>query len=288
MVHTVSHSEAEAWLLCERRHYYGYALGIQRVETSEALARGTLGHSVWEEYFTRIKGGHPQNIAAKNAMEFLRDQMDGRNSALVDEIAKLFGFFVQADLFRGWDILAVEKEFVCQITDDLALPFVVDAVMRDKERKTCVVDWKFTYDFYSQRHVSMMPQIPKYIGALRLEGFKVDYGLYGMMRTRKLSAANNVAANKIQTIQFVPTDTRINRTLFEQRTVSEEILERKALPLHEQSLKAKRVSNKLICNSCSFLSICTAELDGTNAALVLKTEYRARERREFIVPEEDD
>lgn len=61
---TVSHSEVESWLRCDRQHFYGYSMGIQRDSEHEStsLARGTLGHealAIWFEHLMTV----PNDVA---------------------------------------------------------------------------------------------------------------------------------------------------------------------------------------------------------------------------------
>lgn len=56
---SVSHSEVDSYLLCRRKHYYGYGLGLERVSTSHSLATGTAGHRILEAFY-----GHLLDLAA--------------------------------------------------------------------------------------------------------------------------------------------------------------------------------------------------------------------------------
>jgi hypothetical protein len=70
--------------------------------------------------------------------------------------------------------------------------------------------------------------------------------------------------------------------------VAAEIQALKELSLEEQSKRAYRTANKMVCQSCSFRDICSTELIGGNTQLMLKTEYKIRERRQIAVKEDEN
>jgi hypothetical protein len=56
---SVSHSEVDSYLLCRRKHYYGYGLSLQRVKESSSLATGVAGHKILEAFYRAIlNAGH--------------------------------------------------------------------------------------------------------------------------------------------------------------------------------------------------------------------------------------
>jgi sulfatase maturation enzyme AslB (radical SAM superfamily) len=74
----------------------------------------------------------------------------------------------------------------------------------------------------------------------------------------------------------------------EQIGVANEIQAIKKLSEDEQEARAFRVANKMVCQSCSFLSLCRTELTGGNGKLMMETEYKIRERKEFAVTKETE
>lgn len=159
------------------------------------------------------------------------------------------------------------------------MPFIPDMILQDPARRIAVVDHKFMYDFFTPKDVGNSPQIVKYIGAMRAMGMRADYGIYDQLRYRKIKEPR--LDQKIDVLPFFPTEHRIIRTFEEQLMATEKVIERKAMPVEEQSHIALRVNNKMVCKSCSFNAICVAELNGTNPQLVMRTEYKLRERRTF-------
>lgn len=295
---TVSHSEVESWLLCERRHYYGYGLELQRRRESDSLTRGILGHDMMRHYLEQFIVGAPVvadtkaldvvELSPKHATpqaiataSWLVSQMTPDNVTLIKELADLFTAFLEVNPLEGFEILAVEKDFVIDFTDDVSMGFVVDFIARDPSGKIVVGDHKFVYDFMLDDNIDMLPQLPKYMAALRASDLPVDYAMYVMFRYR--NKKNAVPSDKVRVREFTVTDTRITRTITEQIETAEEILERKRLPLEVQNHKAKRVANNMVCRSCSFKSLCIAELHGHNAQLIADSEYKKRERKSFDV-----
>lgn len=287
---SVSHSEVDSYLLCRRKHYYGYTKSLQRVRESAALAMGSAGHKVLEVFYDNILKGHSFAIALEDARataDELRKQVEipSNRADIFDTLFELY-FPNEPLVNKGWTILAVEKQFSLEYDEakKLQYPFVVDIIAQSPEGKIVVIDHKFVYDFYTYEASIMQPQIPKYIGALRALNHKVDYGAYNMIRTRKLKEPD--AASMIQWLDVKPEAQRVKQVFTEQIAVADEIQYIKNMPEELQDARAFRVANKMVCQSCSFLDICRTELSGGNSKLMIQTEYKIRERKEFVVSEE--
>ena len=292
---SVSHSEVDSYLLCRRKHYYGYGLSLERIATSHSLATGTAGHRILEKFYSmllevggtaeeQLEGWDTALRGAQQEYELVVEEgyEDANNRALLYEILfdPEWGYFANEFMVKnGWRVLAVEQEFNLLYNEqtDSRYPFVVDMIMEDKDGKIVVIDHKFVYDFYTPEQTDLQPQIPKYIGALRAMNYPVAYGAYNMLRTRKLKTP---AADSMQYFMILkPNKDRVLNTFMEQLGVAAEIQALKELPIEEQSKRAYRTANKMVCQSCSFRDICSTELMGGNTELMLKTEYKLRERR---------
>lgn len=85
-------------------------------------------------------------------------------------------------------------------------------------------------------------------------------------------------------------DQRIRNTFREQLTIAERVQARKIHAVEspdgmaDWADSAVRVTNKMICNSCSFRALCVAELNDAQPQMVLDSEYTKKTRRE-IKPE---
>lgn len=294
---SVSHSEVDSYLLCRRKHYYGYGLSLQRINESASLATGSAGHEVLEAFYTAIlSAGDTRKAQAAAfdsalvaATEKFDELVDGGYEENDDRRAPLafvlfdpeVGYFVQEPFVRnGYLIQAVEASFNLEYEEGETYPFVVDLIVKSPDMRTIVVDHKFVWDFYKPADSDIQPQIPKYIGALRALNYKIDEGMYNMVRTRKIKAPTREQMHDMLTIR--PSSARVVRTFEEQVGVARYLADLKTQPLEEQERLAFRVANKMVCQSCSFRSLCEAELAGTNTNLVMRSEYKVRERRAFV------
>jgi hypothetical protein len=311
--HSVSYSETSSYLLCKRKWEYGYGRSLKRVSESFSLMLGSALHTLLEAFYNSILDegdtlaeqtspeAWDRALAAAEARyaELLKDGFEDRdNKASLREI--VFDFYLNKDLdlepfvLKGWRILAVEKEFVLD-TDMgdgklIRTPIVVDLIVLDPTGKTVVVDHKGLQDFYNVDAASLQPQIPLYIAVLRGLGYKIDYGMYNMLRNRKIVGTkskefpNGKGATPEQRwsyLELKPNSARVRRSFMEQLSVAEEVIALSTLSEEERDLKMHRVANKMVCQSCSFKDLCTMELTGGNVPLLLRTEFTIRERKKF-------
>lgn len=297
---SVSHSEVDSYLLCRRKHYYGYTKSLQRVTESSSLAMGSAGHKVLEVFYTTIlEAGttiQAQQAAVSKALQAAEQEMSSLAKEVEIPANRANIFSTLRDIYfpnepfvnEGWLIQGVEKQFNLEYDPEnqLQYPFVVDLIVVSPEGKTVVVDHKFVYDFYNYEASIMQPQIPKYVGALRALNYKIDYGMYNMIRTRKMKETNFDTMCSLLDVK--PEPARVKQVFMEQIAVANEIQAVKKMSDEDQDAHAFRVANKMVCQSCSFLSLCRTELTGGNGKLMIETEYKIRERKEFAVSKETE
>lgn len=202
----VSHSEVEAFLTCRRRHWYGYVKRIRSRKPGIALAYGTAGHSVLAAFYeTILKAGKTRTAqfrAQKAALAAAEAKMDEVYAAGFREDedkqanlrTMLFDIYFPNEPFvkEGWLIEAVEVEKDLEVDDGLDFKFVIDLIVTDPQGKRVVVDHKFKGRFDSADTVTLLPQISKYIAALRADGLKVAYGMYNEVKTAKVRGAKKL------------------------------------------------------------------------------------------------
>jgi hypothetical protein len=110
--------------------------------------------------------------------------------------------------------------------------------------------------------------------------------LEGLCEVQKIITQQPVPIDKrLSGLELKPSPKRVQRTFLEQLDTAREITPLKTLDPEVRDLKMHRVANKMVCQSCSFRDLCITELSGGNVALMLRTEYKQRERRALLVDE---
>lgn len=292
---SVSHSEVNTFLQCRRQHFYGYSMSLAPRTSSRALGRGSAGHKVLDAFYAAILeiGGNSlegQRAAFDEALEeaeIVFDELvskgetgDDDKHATLEEMLFTWYFPHEPYVRNGWRILASELEFNLEYEEGTTFPGAIDLIARNPEGQTIVIDHKFMYDFISFREAQLLPQLPKYIGALRALGHKVHAGQYNQIRTRKQKVMT--ADKQLAQLPLPLSNKRIQQTFTEQIEAAADIQSRKALPLEEQSDMAWRTASKVVCQHCPFFDICTGELAGNDVTFLIQTEFKTRERREFL------
>ena len=337
----ISHSRVESALLCMRKDHYGYYLGLRRKKESDSLAIGTAGHACLEALYSTLlaqgKSAAAQRRAWKHGVAAMwakyhglvaEGYEDGASNRWTLEECLQHYERLEALVQNGWRVLAVEKEFHVRWNDEGdTMNFKVDLIAANPQGKIVVVDHKFVWDYYSPKVVRLQPQLPKYIGMLRFLGYKIESGLYNMVRTRKVQGEKMLKADLIaaleqvgglttgkveelqarleardiehtkpvkdeQLLQTQPveaSDARVSRTLQEQFLKAEQLIELDKEGASRRDLLSFRVANNMICKSCSFNELCATELAGDDTTLVME-EFVKRDPRELppLDGEEDD
>lgn len=290
---TTSYSETSAYVLCRRKHFYGYGMGIERNDTSDSLGMGKALHSALEAYYRAFLGTAWTPLlhvaAVREAVSVydaaMPDPVDNRQD-LHDSL--LLYFTDEPFVSQGWTVLGVEAEFVVEYDEHEQgrYPFVVDLIVKDPWGQVAVVDHKSGYDFLGDGNAEhLQPQLALYIGGMRALGRQADYGIYNMFRTRKIKAPTRDQLLKVSPVY--PTPTRVRTTFEEQVGLAREVEARKVQPIADQSKTAYRTANKMVCQSCAFAELCISDLMGSNSALVLATQFHPRVRREFMTVTEE-
>lgn len=292
---TVSHSEADAWLLCQRKWLYGYGWNLTNKVHGTALSRGTAGHRVLEEFYSeylRTGDGSASYSAAMMILDELKAAGNTGDDGKATPLATILDYYFNNEPFvsKGYEILAVEQDFTIEYDDEgNAYPFVVDLIVRDPQGRIAVVDHKFQYDFLTEQDVALQPQIKKYIGAIRALGLPADYGIYNQLRYR--SKKELTAADVVRQHELHPTPQTVTRVFLEQVETAGRINEFKQLSKDEQNEAAVRVGNKMVCRSCSFKDLCIEDMRGGNINVLIEADYQQKERRSFKpskLPEESE
>lgn len=197
---SVSHSRADGYLLCRRKDYYGYTLGLQKVYESDSTGLGTAYHQCLDVlYRTVLEAGSTrkkQKAAWKKAVQamhahYLKLVKEGFESPdNRTDLKELLRRYVENEPFvrEGWLIKEVEKEFLLEYDEETQsrFRFVIDLIAEDPTGMVAIIDHKTAYDFFDHEMASLQGQVPKYIAAMRGLGYKVHYGAYSQIRTRQI------------------------------------------------------------------------------------------------------
>jgi hypothetical protein len=135
--------------------------------------------------------------------------------------------------------------------------------------------------------MELLPQLPKYIGALRGLNHRIEGGAYNMIRTRKKKDPQLGDMLQFTGPLDIPAG-RVKRTFIEQIHVAREIDALTQLPVEQQDVLAYRTASGLTCSRCSFKSLCAAELNGKNSRLIEATEFKQKEQRGTIPISEEN
>lgn len=241
----ISQSEVDTFLICERKHYYAYGERLQPKEFPTAISRGTLGHRALQ---THYEGGNWRDYLNKFTIE------NPDSIEVVLEIKKIIPAYLNYyENDKDWEILTVEREFRLG-----NMPMQPDLVVREKSTgKIFVVDHKFLYNFYSNRLISMMPQLKKYMGALRLLGYPVDGYIYNMIRYRQ-NAKDKFYRHRNDNVH----PKAVDRFIKEQDSAMKHIRIFKDLSLETWEDTALRTATVGNCKNCWFLDLCDHDLNG--------------------------
>lgn len=273
----ISHSEVDAFLTCQYRHYYAHVDSLEKTEKGSALTRGIIGHAAFEAFFKARQQGAPWMNAVNMVTQVLTEEMmkttDPKTIELLGQLAILVPGFLEHFKARieSWKVVAVEEEFRIKFEDfDFALK--PDYYVREKNGEYALFDSKFTYDFYSPQLVQMLPQLPKYAGALKILGNPVDKAYYSFIRYRNLrdTSGNNL----YQMTSISLNDDRMRRAVTEQISVARRILELKAFGPEIHKRNIVHTATKVNCQWCPFLDLCVAEVSGSDGKHIKRSLYQ--------------
>lgn len=308
---SVSHSRVESYNQCKRKEYYSYGMKIARLKVSAALSLGTTGHALLQVLYSTVLAAGPSKAAQKAAypaaVEAMLAEMDRLYSSGEWEdkpkratLREIINAYLEREPFidnawsndrRQWQILAVEKEFNFEYLPNEdpeqagRYPFVVDLIARSPFGKVVIIDHKLVYDLYNDDKVALMPQLPKYVGALRALGFPADEALYNMLRTRPAPVkTKREPEDWTRTLPVEVTLTRVMRTMEEQVEMAFELEELDDLDDEQRDARAVRsAAGSDICQRmCDFRQICVEQLRGGNTEILMRTVYGPKPKREPI------
>jgi CRISPR/Cas system-associated exonuclease Cas4 (RecB family) len=264
----ISHSDIDAYLVCRRKEYYGGRKRLTRKQHSDSLNRGILTHEIMAAYFETYRDTNDHAAATKAGMDALIESYSkGYDITTMAEVKRLFVAFTAKELFKGWLILDIERKVYLEIDPTLTYPFTLDLRAVDPSGRYALIDTKTTYNFYSPEQVDLLPQIPKYMGALRALGERADYGMYLQLRTREKK--DETVDDIVRLTKFDPTVERLQRSFRDHVMAAKDVQTFRAMDDNDADVYAYRTANSMVCKSCSFASICISELKGNTDEIPL-------------------
>jgi hypothetical protein len=263
-----SHSETEAFRMCERRHFYGYGLRIRGKRTSVALARGSLGHEVLAAYYGNCREGGNFREAKSIAYGHLATRLteleeDYPSDKLREDLTFCFkDYFKLAEReFDRIEVVAVEESFSVRINEFFTLPFIVDVILR-YDGILEAWDHKFVWDFFNPNVVDLSPQLPLYYAGLSMLGYPPVRVRYNEIRYRATKEITADPTKRINRPAPRVSPTRVLTTMEEHIRIGQRIFDLKQLGLEEWENQIVRAGNNQVCRNCDFSKLCIAELNG--------------------------
>lgn len=308
---SVSHSRVEAYLQCQRKEFYSYGMRLQTKKTSMALHLGSALHECLEALYRHVLSAGAnldrQRAIYPQAVEKLWAHVDKlyregfEDNSKRASLREILTSYLKREPFidnawsddtRQWLILAVETEFSFEYDPENKgrYPFVVDLIAKDPGGRLVVIDHKGVYDFYTDTDADLKPQIPKYIGALRALGYKVNGGMYNMLRTRPAPVkTTRKPEDWAKVLRVDPSPTRVERTMVEQIAIAGTLMELDALSPEERDQNAVRsaAGTDTCTRMCDFRDLCIYQLRGDSTAILMKNLFERKPKRAKIEVSED-
>lgn len=275
---TSSSSEVDAFLDCQRKHYYGYALGLEgKTGYTGALSHGNLGHRVWESYYTVLQEGGTWEEAynagvLRISSEYRRGIYEAKSVGIV---STRFAQYTEDHRVEDFDILGVEQTFKVPIDADNELAFTVDLLIEFTKGpfigEVAPLDFKWTYNFWPDDEKLIHPQFPKYVWGLRQIGYPVNRAIIDMIRYRE----DATVAFRRDSVPI--TLLRADKVMEEHLKAQKQVSRLTRMPVREYDLEATSRYNRKNCSSCEFFQLCNMRLSGKDTTKTQVSFYKGRE-----------
>ena len=287
----ISNTEVNSWLACRRQYYYAYGMSLEPKKPSAYLTKGILFHLALEGFYTGLKDGldveGAVNRGTNSLLPYVSDPMT-LESALQAQLlyVNYCAHYAETDNAQ-WTILAVEQTQDLPLNDEFSMPFKFDLLVKERASgKVGLVDHKTTYDFWSPDAHALNGQFPKYLGAMRGNGFKIDFCMLNEVRTRQLKDKSPVGLFK--RTRYTPSEAKVKQALFEHIIASREITSFRAQPLETQDKLGLRTLNTQLCKFCPMKSLCISEFDGGDITFLKVADYQPNSYNEGYNPSDSE
>lgn len=285
-VRIISNSEVDAFNTCKRKHLFSFIKNKEPGRLSRSLFLGVYGHELLAVFYKTIQSGGSKTQAYQATMRYLTSLFmsmpDDEHENLAYLQVLLKRYIEQETYSEHSEILAVEEFFCVPITDEFWYGLRLDLLIQHTKGRVAgeieLIDHKFTYDFYTVDSLKLIPQMPKYVGAVRYNGIRVKDATINQLRTRfSLNQLNEKSDEDLFRRQPVGvTDTRIKTSFSQQIKVSQKIIEHQKMSLEDQFEEAIPILNKMVCGNCPYKSPCQLMEEGADVNQYLELEFKPR------------
>lgn len=293
----ISNSEVGAFLKCERRHYYGFRLGLVPRTMSKSLTKGTIAHEGLAAYYDMLLKGHSLAEAKQFGLDRIK-LLAMQDFAHMDLYAEVTGML---DRYFDWcpphdtfKVIDVERLYYMPLGEDHTFAMRLDLLVQytsippDSPRngpqvgEYVIVDHKTTYDFWPDAAVNLNAQMPKYIGTLQANGVPVRRVMINQLRTR-VNKGHMEDHEKFKRVFAAIDSKEIKNLIREQRIAGERILALNALSETEHEQRILRAMDRFTCENCPFSNLCKSELNDQDTTLMKQVDFmRQEDQLEFM------
>jgi CRISPR/Cas system-associated exonuclease Cas4 (RecB family) len=275
-----------------------------------ALERGVIIHSLLESYYKGEDWMPKLKAYAKQFNSLMEEEREYYGANFPEDLKSIMERYVKTYKGKKEKILAIELSFVdnpVEILPGLKLRGIIDLIIKD-ERGTWIVEHKTHKRIPGEEQRFYDMQTALYTIVAEKLGYKIDGILWNYLRTKPPTIPKALVKGGISRAKDIDTDydtyykaiieagckpedyqEELNRVKFNK------FFERRYMPkserLNQSILKevqyiAKRISkiakypyralDKMICQGCSYKSLCQSELLGLDTEFILKNEYKVR------------
>lgn len=262
MIYEISFSELKTWRTCRQMYHYKYREKLEPKRKPPALKRGAWIHSLLETYY---KGGDWRETHQKLTEEFAQ---------LFEEEKEYYGNLPEyceylMNLYEKTyndKVILVEHEFeYFPLSSKVFLKGRIDLVIEDYQG-VWLVEHKTASRIPNEDERLINPQVALYIPVVEhLLQTQIKGVLWNYLKTK----IPKKKEGKLLERRYLPVNRRILSQLSQEAQIA---------AIESQKLTASyRALHPILCRTCSYKSLCFAELLGLDVDFVRKTEYIARE-----------
>ena len=264
-MYEVSFSELKTWRTCRQMYHYKYRERLEPRLKSPALKRGAWMHSLLEAYYKGEDWSETHRSLVKQFNELLEEEKEYYGDLPV-ECEYLMSLYEET--YQDDKPVLVEHEFEkvpISSSSKVLLKGRIDLVIEDPQRGIWLVEHKTASRIPNEDERLVNPQVALYIPIVeRILGTKVQGVLWNYIRT-KIPKRKEV---KLLERRYLPAS---------EQTISQLLREVRIAAIEAKKLtNAYRSLHPLVCRTCGFKSLCTAELMGLDANFVRRAEYKVR------------